>query len=47
VGPHPYLAVGERVFIKSGPFAGLDGVLLRSPKWLNAEEFWRWMPGGS
>jgi transcription antitermination factor NusG len=27
--PHPYLAVGERVRIKSGPMVGMEGVLLR------------------
>jgi transcription antitermination factor NusG len=27
--PHPYLTVGRRVRIKSGPFAGLQGILLR------------------
>lgn len=27
--PHPYLSVGDRVIIKSGPLAGLDGVLVR------------------
>jgi transcription antitermination factor NusG len=27
--PHPFLAVGRRVHIKSGPFAGLQGILLR------------------
>lgn len=27
--PHPYLAVGSRVRIKSGPLAGLEGILLR------------------
>ena len=29
VEPHPYLVVGERVRIKSGPAAGVEGVLLR------------------
>jgi transcription antitermination factor NusG len=29
IEPHPYLVVGERVRIKSGPLAGLQGVLLR------------------
>lgn len=27
--PHPYLNVGRRVHIKSGPLAGLEGILLR------------------
>ncbi|MGH9733896.1 MAG: transcription termination/antitermination protein NusG [Candidatus Acidiferrales bacterium] len=27
--PHPYLAVGQRVRVKQGPLAGLQGVLLR------------------
>jgi transcription antitermination factor NusG len=27
--PHPYIAIGDRVIIKSGPLAGLDGVLVR------------------
>jgi transcription antitermination factor NusG len=27
--PHPYLAVGERVRVRSGPLAGLQGVLSR------------------
>lgn len=27
--PHPYLAPGRRLRIKAGPFAGLEGVLLR------------------
>jgi len=27
--PHPYLTVGRRVRIKSGPLAGLHGILLR------------------
>jgi len=27
--PHPYLTVGRRVRIKSGPLAGLQGILLR------------------
>jgi transcription antitermination factor NusG len=29
VEPYPYLAVGERVRIKAGPFTGMDGVLVR------------------
>jgi transcription antitermination factor NusG len=29
IEPHPFLTVGRRVHIKSGPFAGLQGVLLR------------------
>jgi transcription antitermination factor NusG len=27
--PHPYLLVGRRVRVRSGPLAGLDGILLR------------------
>lgn len=27
--PHPYLAVGHRVFVKTGPFAGMEGFLVR------------------
>ncbi len=27
--PHPYLQVGRRVHIKSGPFAGTEGILVR------------------
>jgi transcription antitermination factor NusG len=27
--PHPYLVVGRRVRVKSGPLAGLSGVLAR------------------
>jgi len=29
IAPHPYLKVGRRVFIKSGPFAGAEGILVR------------------
>ena len=29
VRPHPFLTVGRRVRIRSGPFLGLEGVLLR------------------
>jgi transcription antitermination factor NusG len=29
VEPHPYLKVGERVRVKSGPMSGLEGVLAR------------------
>jgi transcription elongation factor/antiterminator RfaH len=29
VDPHPYLRVGQRARIRSGPFAGLEGILLR------------------
>ena len=29
VEPHPYLTVGRRVRIKSGPLAGMEGVLVR------------------
>ncbi len=29
VEPHPYLAMGERVAISNGPFAGLCGIVLR------------------
>jgi transcription antitermination factor NusG len=27
--PHPYLQVGRRVRVKSGPMAGLEGILRR------------------
>jgi len=27
--PHPYLTVGNRVLVKSGPFADLEGILVR------------------
>jgi len=27
--PHPYLTVGRRVRVKGGPFAGMEGILLR------------------
>jgi transcription antitermination factor NusG len=30
VEPHPFLAVGERVSICAGPFAGLSGIVLRN-----------------
>jgi transcription antitermination factor NusG len=30
--PHPYLKVGQRVRVKSGPLAGLEGLLLRKKK---------------
>ena len=30
VEPHPMLAVGQRVRIRSGAFAGLEGVVLRN-----------------
>ena len=34
VEPHPYLAVGRRVRLESGPFAGMQGILLRKKgKW--------------
>jgi|SRR5580765_4214091 transcription antitermination factor NusG len=29
VQPHPYLAVGRRVTLRSGPLAGLSGILVR------------------
>jgi transcription antitermination factor NusG len=29
VQPHPYLAVGQRVNLRSGPLAGLTGILVR------------------
>ncbi len=29
IEPHPYLAIGEKVKIKTGPFRGLDGILVR------------------
>jgi transcription antitermination factor NusG len=30
VTPHPYLAMGEKVVISNGPFAGLAGIVLRT-----------------
>jgi transcription antitermination factor NusG len=30
--PHPYLNVGQRVRVKSGPLQGLEGILLRKKK---------------
>jgi transcription antitermination factor NusG len=27
--PHPYLTVGQRVRVKSGPLAGMEGILIR------------------
>jgi transcription antitermination factor NusG len=27
--PHPYLEIGRRVLVKSGPLAGMEGILLR------------------
>lgn len=29
VKPHPYLKVGKRVRVRSGPFAGMQGILVR------------------
>jgi len=29
VTPHPYLATGRRVRVSSGPFAGLEGIVIR------------------
>ena len=29
VGPHPYLQVGRRARVKSGPLQGLEGIILR------------------
>jgi transcriptional antiterminator NusG len=29
IEPHPYLVIGERVRIKAGPMAGMEGVLVR------------------
>lgn len=29
VEPHPYLATGERIRIRTGPMAGMEGILLR------------------
>ena len=29
IEPHPYLVIGERVRIKAGPLAGMEGVLVR------------------
>ncbi|HTV09631.1 MAG TPA: UpxY family transcription antiterminator [Candidatus Aquilonibacter sp.] len=30
--PHPYLVVGERARVRSGPLAGLEGVIIRKKK---------------
>jgi transcription antitermination factor NusG len=30
--PHPYLTVGRRVRVKSGPLAGMEGILKRKKK---------------
>lgn len=30
--PHPYLVVGERARVRSGPLAGLEGVIVRKKK---------------
>ena len=27
--PHPYLTVGKRVRVRSGPFFGMEGILIR------------------
>ena len=32
IEPHPYLTAGRRVHIKSGPLAGLNGILVRRKK---------------
>ena len=29
IKPHPYLKVGKRVCVRSGPFAGMNGILVR------------------
>jgi transcription antitermination factor NusG len=29
IKPHPYLTVGRRVRVRSGPFAGMNGILIR------------------
>lgn len=29
IAPHPYLKAGRRVLVKSGPFAGTEGILVR------------------
>jgi len=29
ISPHPYLKVGRRVRVRSGPFAGTEGILMR------------------
>jgi transcription antitermination factor NusG len=34
VEPHPYLTVGQRVRIKYGPLAGIEGILIRKRKTL-------------
>jgi transcription antitermination factor NusG len=32
IGPHPYLKVGQRVRVKTGPLQGLEGILVRQKK---------------
>jgi transcription antitermination factor NusG len=32
IKPHPYLKVGKRVRVQSGPFAGMNGILVRRKK---------------
>ena len=32
--PHPYLVIGERARVKSGPLMGMEGVLLRKKNYL-------------
>ena len=34
--PHPYLTIGRRVRIRSGPFVNLEGILIRKPGILRA-----------
>ena len=30
IAPHPYLAVGNRARVRSGPFQGIEGIIVRS-----------------
>jgi transcription antitermination factor NusG len=32
IGPHPYLKIGQRVRVKTGPLRGLEGILARKKK---------------
>ena len=30
IAPHPYLAIGNRARVRSGPFQGIEGIIMRS-----------------